>query len=456
MIPGEPREGSLERPGYRAVAYPRPKLPNGEDALMPGGVAVDPASGRVFIASMKLGRIFALEDPTGDGREARYVDWTRGLFQDALSLHAEPGELWVLHRRNLTRLTDADGDGLADRFERMLALPHGKADDYDFGYGLAREPDGVFVFGYAPYAHRKLEGSGGGVRVRPGHEYRPEEIASGLRNPVGWCLGPEGDVFCTDNQGEWVATNKLCHADGKRYHGFPNPERRPPEGTKVSPPAVWVPYDWARSLNGVTFDATGGKFGPFAGQIFIAELMFGGAVIRASLEKVAGEWQGACFPFWGKGLLGPLTLAFGPDGRLWVGSITEPGWMAQPDRGGLFRIDFTGDVPFEIETIRALPGGFRIVFTRKPDGGTLSAESFAVESWRYEHTAAYGSPEYDRARAAVSGCRPSPNGLGVDLEVNDLRAGRVYKVSAPGVRSAESEPLVHPVGVYTLNAVPGG
>ena len=454
VIPGEPREGSLERPGYRAVAYPRPKLPNGEDALMPGGVAVDPASGRVFIASMKLGRIFALEDPAGDGREARYIDWTRGLFQDALSLHAEPGELWVLHRRNLTRCTDTDGDGLADRFERALALPHGKADDYDFGYGLAREPGGAFVFGYAPYAHRKLEGSGGGLRVRAGPEYRPEEIASGLRNPVGWCLGPGGDVFCTDNQGEWVATNKLCHADGKRWHGFPNPERPRPEGKPTSPPAVWVPYDWAHSLNGVTFDGTGGKFGPFAGQIFIAELMFGGAIIRASLEKVGGEWQGACFPFWGRGLLGPLTLAFGPDGRLWVGSITEPGWMAQPDRGGLFRIDFTGEVPFEIETIRALPVGFRLVFTRKADRGSLSPESFTVESWRYEHTAAYGSPEYDRARSEVLASYPSVDGLSVDLQVKDLRPGRVYKVSAPGVRSAGAEPLVHASGVYTLNAVP--
>jgi hypothetical protein len=215
-----------------------------------------------------------------------------------------------------------------------------------------------------------------------------------------------------------------------------------------------VPYDWAHSLNGVTFDATGGKFGPFAGQFFIAELMFGGAIIRAAVEKVGGEWQGACFPFWGKGLLGPLTLAFDPRGRLWVGSITEPGWMAQPDRGGLFRLDYTGETPFEILAIRARPRGFRVSFTKAFDPGTAAPDAFAVERWRYEYTGAYGSPEYDRARLEVRGARAAADLLAVDLDLGELEPDRVYLVSAPGVRSAAGEPLVHPAGAYTLNQVP--
>ena len=68
-------EGSLERPGFRAVAFPRPKSRSGEDVLMPGALAVDPRSGRVFVASMKGGEVFALDDPTGDGKSARFVDY---------------------------------------------------------------------------------------------------------------------------------------------------------------------------------------------------------------------------------------------------------------------------------------------------------------------------------------------------------------------------------------------
>ncbi|MGE3808976.1 MAG: hypothetical protein AB7K24_30300, partial [Gemmataceae bacterium] len=47
-------EGSLERPGFRAIAYPRPKTAAGDDLVMPSAVAVDPETGKVFIASMKL------------------------------------------------------------------------------------------------------------------------------------------------------------------------------------------------------------------------------------------------------------------------------------------------------------------------------------------------------------------------------------------------------------------
>ncbi|HEV3258380.1 MAG TPA: hypothetical protein VG013_15985, partial [Gemmataceae bacterium] len=222
-------------------------------------------------------------------------------------------------------------------------------------------------------------------------------------------------------------------------------------------PSVWVPYEWARSINGVAYDGSGGKFGPFAGQFFLAELMFGGAIIRAQVEKVNGEYQGACFPFWGKGLLGPLTLAFDPKGRLFVGGITEPGWMAQPDRGALFRIDFTGRTPFEMQSIHARPHGFRIVFTTPLAPATARAPaSYELEHYRYEYTGAYGSPELDRTRVAVERVEVSPDRRSVDLTTAPLVKERVYLIRPQGVRSAKGEVLVNPVGAYTLNEIPAG
>jgi glucose/arabinose dehydrogenase len=448
-----PVEGSLERPGYRAIAYPRPRTVSGEDLIMPGAVAADPKDGRVFIASLKTGGLYVLRDPTDDGKAARFEDYARGLFQDAYSMLAEPDGLYVLHRRNLTRVTDTDGDGKADRFDRVAALPHGTTETYDYPYGLARDRTGAFVISYAPYANRHLAGSGGAVRLVPGRE--PREVAYGFRNPVGWCAGPDGEVFFTDNQGEWVASNKLCHLAEGRFYGFPNPGQRQHTTRPRGKTAVWVPYGWAKSINGVTYDATGGRFGPFAGQLFLAELMYGGGIIRADVEKVNGEYQGACFPFWGRGLLGPVTLAFDPRGRLFVGGITEPGWMAQPDRGALFRIDFTGNVPFEMKTIRALPNGFRVVFTRPADAATArDPAAYRIESYRYEYTSAYGSPELDRTRLAVERVELSADGLSADLITPPLVKDRVYMVEAGGVRSAAGEALVHPAGAYTLNEVP--
>jgi hypothetical protein len=445
-------EGSLERPGYRAIAYPRPKTVSGEDRVMPAAVAVRPRDGQVFVASLKTGELFALRDPTGDGKQARFDNYAHGLYQDALSMLAED-DLYILHRRNLTKVVDADGDGIADRFDRVAALPHGVADTYDYAYGLVRDKADRFVFSYAPYANATMPGSGGVLALRPGRP--PEEVAFGLRNPLGWCAGPGGEVFFTDNQGDWVAANKLCHVEAGKFYGWPNPAQRQHTSKPAGKPAVWVPYDWARSINGVAYDNTGGRFGPFAGQFFLAELMFGGAIVRADVERVNGVYQGACFPFWGKGLLGPVSLAFDSRGHLYVGGITEPGWMAQPDRGALFRIDFTGQTPFEMRSIRVRPRGFRVVFTAPVDRTAAGdPSSYRLEQFRYEYTGAYGSPELDRATVRVERAEVSADGRSVELTTAPLVADRVYLIEAAGVRSAAGERLVHPTGAYTLNAIP--
>ena len=66
------------------------------------------------------------------------------------------------------------------------------------------------------------------------------------------------------------------------------------------------------------------------------------------------------------------------------------------------RIDFTGKTPFEMQSIHALPRGFRIVFTRPVSPQTASdPKSYRIEHYRYEHTGAYGSPELDRTNVAI-------------------------------------------------------
>jgi hypothetical protein len=183
--------------------------------------------------------------------------------------------------------------------------------------------------------------------------------------------------------------------------------------------------------------------------------MYGGAILRAEVEKVNGQYQGCCFPFWGKGLLGPLTLAFDPRGRLYIGSITEPGWMAQPDRGALFRLDFTGPPPFEMRSIHVQPQGFRIDFTTPVRPETAADPgSYQVDHYRYENTGAYGSPELDRTRVPVERVAVGADGRSAVLYTAALVRDRVYRISAPGVRSRQGERLVEPTGVYTLNEIP--
>ena len=454
--PSRETKGSLERPGYRAIHYPMPKTRSGGDAILPCALAVDQETGRVFIASMKLGEIFALRDPDDDGQDARFEDYGQGLFQEPYGLWHEKDGLYVLHRRNITRIRDGNGDGIADRFDRIAWFPQALTETYDWGYGLVRDREGGWIVTFPPWGNRKMKGSGSVLRLTPqGEGLGQKEIGFGMRNPWGWGAGPEGEIFFTDNQGEWTAACKLTHVVPGHFYGFPNPEQKEHARKPRYLATVWVPYAWGRSVNGFAYDTTEGKFGPFAGQFFLAEIMYGGKILRASVEKVNGVYQGACFPFWGKGLLGPLTLAFDPKGRLFVGSITEPSWMGKADRGALYRIEFTGKTPFEIHSIQVLPQGYRLRFTDRVEPDSAGkATSYKIEHFRYEHSAAYGSPELDRRGLKIESIRLAKDGRSVDLLTTPLVKGRVYMISAPGVRSQTGKPLVHPVGAYTLNEVP--
>lgn len=444
----------LERPGFRAVRYPRPKLTGGEDRVMPFALATDPSTARLYVASAKLGELFYLDDPHDDGRDARFVEYTRGLFQDVFGMEHDGRSLLVVHRRNVTRLLDTDGDGIADRFDRVAPIAQGIGETYDWAYGGVRDRGGHLVISLAPHANAEQPGAGAAQRLSSDNDGTWEEIAFGLRNPVGWCRGPDGELFFTDNQGNWVATNKLSHLQEGKFFGFVNAKQAEHQRREMPPTALWVPYGWAQSINGVAYDASG-KFGPFGEQFFLAELMRGGAIVRASLERVNGVYQGVCFPFWGRGLMGPLSLCFDSRSRLYVGSVTEPGWMAQPDRGGLFRIDYTGEMPFEMRTIRARPRGFRVEFTLPVDASTAGPNDFSIEHHRYEYSSQYGSPELDRRRLAIHNVRLSDDGLAAELETEPLERGRVYSIQAGGPRATTGERLVHPLGVYTLNEIPG-
>src|SRR5262249_45086634 len=154
-----------------------------------------PKDGRVFVVSLKTGELLLLKDPDGDGKRAYFENYGHGLFADALAMLAEDDGLYVLHRRNLTKVVESHLDGTADRFERIAALPQEVTEAYDYAYGLVRDKTGGFVFSYAQYGDAKLIGAGSAIRLAPGQP--ATELAFGFRNPLGWCSGPDHEIFFT-------------------------------------------------------------------------------------------------------------------------------------------------------------------------------------------------------------------------------------------------------------------
>lgn len=469
-------------------AYPVTTCPLPPDVeLEVGALAiVDGPAGPRILATTRRGEVWGVDGFAGDEPVAApsFQLVAEGLHEP-LGLLPDGDSLVAACRGQLTRLVDADGDFLYETQESITDWWRISGNYHEYNFGPAPGADGSYwittnkPFGGEPFG--RVEWRGYALRITRDGEVTP--MCSGLRSPAGVGTGPTGEVFYTDNQGEWCGASKLSLLVPGSHHGHPwgigstkRPEwpwpqpRALPESKlyadiaasgecpKFQMPAVWFPYDkMGRSPAGFVWDRTGGKFGPFEGQVFVAD-QYEAAVFRVDLETVRGHTQGACFRF-REGLnCGVIRVEFTEGGALLLGE-TDRGWGSKgAQTEGLERIDWSGATPFEILTMRLMPegNGFRLRFTAPADPESLAdAGAFAMESYTYAATERYGSPEMDRQTPTITATVPHEDGLGVDLVVDGLREGYVHELDAKCVRSADGAlDLLHPNGYYTLVRLP--
>lgn len=437
-----------------------------------GGLLVRPDG--AILACTRRGEVWCIRDAFVAGREPRFTRFAQGLHEP-LGLLEHEGWIYVAQRGELSRFRDVDGDDRMDELETVCdAWPiSGNYHEYNFGPALA--PDGALwittnkPFGDEPFGRAKWRGFA--LRITLDGAMQP--MCAGLRSPAGVGVAPWGDLFYTDNQGEWCGASKLAHLEPGDFHGHPwgafscddplwtftkpgdPPNGMPmPEVAGVMPsfklPAVWFPYDeMGRSPSGFVWDRTRGAFGPFEGQLFVGD-QYQSSVMRVFLERVGGRWQGACFPF-RRGLSsGVVRVAWDGRGGLLCG-LTDRGWGSLGQRTmGLERIAWTGETPFEIAEMRARSDGFELRFTGPVDEASAGATgSYSLESYTYLLHETYGSDEVDRRALVVDEARVTPDRLGVRLVVEGLREGYVHELRA-SLRSAEGGELVHDAAYYTL------
>jgi hypothetical protein len=275
-------------------------------------------------------------------------------------------------------------------------------------------------------------------------------LADGLRYPTGWANRPsDGAVFFTDNQGQQKTTCEISKLLVGGWYGYASQAdaRRGPD-TAVVPPVVRIPYPWARSVNGLAFAACGGRFGPLEGQLVLCEYN-NRFLLRASLEDVGGQTQGACYPFLEK-LLGPLCLAFAPDGTLYVGSLREPSWGGEPEQGAVYQVRFSGRPVFGIQEVRATADGFLLTFlTAVPDrAAAANAKQYMVRRYHHVFQGSYHSPPTDEQTLHVDSAQVSGDGKTVRLKVREAPlADRIYELRT-------TLPAQPAMGHYTMNRCP--
>lgn len=432
-------------PGFEAIRLPI------TDQAMPTGLAWHD-DGTLVVSSLE-GRVWLGHDTDGDGLEDKLLPFSDDLAAP-FGVATSGAAIDVINKYGLLRLEDRNQDGHADHTQ-LLASGWGHTRDYhDWAVGLPRDVAGNYYVSLPCQQDDRSEAGallrGTVVKLTP-REPTPDDprafnldpVCGGLRFPQGIALSRAGDLFVTDNQGNYTPFNELNHVVRGARYGFIN-QLESQQG--LNPPfqfaAVEIPHPWTRSVNGICFlempsptaDTVLRKpFGPFTGHLIGCEYDTR-RLVRISLERIGDDFQGAVYPLsmepaeGQETFEGPLVCQVSPRGDVYIGNIRDSGWGAGANTGSLVRLRWRGELPPGIAEIRTQRNGFVIDFTANIERVWAgNPANYAISSYRRIPSPAYGAPDSDARVEGIKSIRVSEDGKRSTIELDGLREGFVYE-----------------------------
>lgn len=428
-------------------------------AIMPTALAWDDR-GRLVFTSLK-GHVYrATASSASRGLPDRLTTVAEGLAAP-YGIIAVDDKLLISHKPEVLLLDDMADDATPARRQRVVATGWGFTDDYhDWACGIVRDSVGMFYVALgSDYSHRNrptTESLWRGQVLRFDLAGNIEPIADGLRYATGLAMLPGDRLFCSDQQGVQNCFNELNFVQAGKRYGVPAQRDAPNDGTE-QPAAIQIPHPWTRSVNGVAVWPDNGH--PFAGQIVGAEYneRF---LLRASVDEVDGVLQGAVYPLHRKGetngpeeLLGPLSVAFSPEGHLYVGSIHDSGWMGGLNTGDIVRFVANKHLPNGIREVRVTPQGFAIEFLRPIDAARAAdPQRYQLSGYTRVWQGSYATPDSGRHVPTITGVTTSDDARTVFLSLTGLKTGHVYDIAVGDI--GRSVALWPTTAYYTLHRIP--
>lgn len=365
--------------------------------------------GKLAVATMnnfgtEIGKVFILSGvQTGQASQVTMTTFAEGL-NEPLGLKVVDGQIYVVERSQVTRLTDTNNDGKADQEAKVGPAwkyrPNqvgGEGRNLEFAMGLAYKNE-TFYVGLATawplnLAQDPERGCVIGIKATAASI---DTLVCGMRTPNGGNLGPEDEVFFTENQGNWVPASKLVHIKKGRFYGVHKPTSAgvgPFDRVPETPPVAWMPHGEA-SVSPTQPVML--KSGPFAGQM-IAGDNGNGTLQRFFIEKVKGEYQAAVFRFSGGLEAGVNRIVVGPDSAIYLGGMGFPsnlwfGWAWNSRYSGLQRMALNNTNPFDWVAVRSLASDkLELEFTQPVGASAESNSAYVVRQWGFTPAASYGA-----------------------------------------------------------------
>lgn len=388
-----------------------------------------------------------------------YRKLAQGL-SEPMGLAIDRGRIFVTEKNQATELIDENGDG---RFETYRCMSHDWActlDYHEYLFGAIVVNDYLYFSASVGMSRRgkdnyqaPLRGSVFRVHLDSG---ATELVAGGLRTPDGMGLGPEDSILVTDNQGEWLAANKLIRVQQDAFYQFRSrPPWHPLDRPTPTPPTTWLPQgEIAASPTQPIMIPT--NWGPYAGQVLIGDAALGG-LQRVFLEQIDGVSQGAAFRF-SQGFEHLFhRFVFTSDGSLIGGGIARgKDWDFITRVSGLMQIRYTHQPVFEPLAARLRDNGLELEFTEPLESGAgWDPDGYFVSQWGYQSTQTYGGVKVRHRRAEVLSATVSNDRRKVFLEIPSITVNEVLYVRLPESLPSESGRTLWAGDLwYTINRIP--
>ncbi len=449
-----------------------------------------------LVACFHRGEVYTFHPETSEWRF-----FAEGLQEPLGVVAVSNHEVVVMQRSELTRIQDLDRDGIADSYLTLWDGFGMTGNYHEFAFGPVLTPEGNFVvslnlasngasirpeirgaftdiglprgdFYDRPWGqvknaagrmYSRVPWRGWVVEVTPDGSARP--IAPGFRSPNGMGYDLDGNLFVTDNQGDWLGTSKAYHVEKGKFYGHPaslvwkdgwtrNPLDVPAEelDSLRTPAAFLFPQgEVANSPTQPLCDTTSGAFGPFEGQMLVGEMNVP-RILRLVPDRVNGVLQGAVIPFIDNGGLrrGINRMVFSPDNELYIGQ-TALSWAGDK---GIQKITWTGRTPMEVRDIHMVENGFSVTFTLPVDRSSLDGLMKTVATWTYHYHKSYGSPKVDQVAVPVTAAVLSADGRTLQIQLERLRQGYVHSLDFSGIKAAGGPGILNPVATYHAVQIP--
>ena len=459
------------------------------------------SDGRAAVASLS-GDVWLVD---GLGDQLATLRWQRfatGLSQP-LGLVVVNDAIYVNGRDQITRLHDINKDGYADRYENFNNAVMADTNFHAFNLNLEVDAQGRFLWAKSTPWPTGNPGElsdaaqitpHNGVLFRLSPEGRQLEIiARGLRNPNGLSIGPKGEIYVSDNEGNWVPTSKVTRIVEGAFHGFV------PSAHRANLLGGWTPIDdWVKPLVWMPHAGPGSDNSPSQARVIDnpawpkelqGDLLLGsygrGTLSLLLMEELDGQPQAAHMILPLQFRSGLQHMRFHRDGHLYVAGMTN--WSSTShggERGAFHRVRYNAAKPLQLPVaLHTKTGGLELRFAEPLErSSATNPASYRLSKWTYTWNSSYGSKQFfslDKPGqpgpdpVAVQSATLSADGRTLLLEIPSLTPGVIPPIPLTGklphqieasigmimqidydIRAADGAQLKHLIS-KTIHRVPG-